>query len=132
MPARTFVHSHRVTYSSCTVGDHIYYSRYLDLLEEARGEFFRELGKPLLKLHAEGIEFPVRECQIRYEAPARYDDVIRIELWVKFGFAIRNDLGSLIAEGRTDHVGVNLEQKPKRMPRPLFQLLGPFAPVASE
>ncbi len=137
MPSRKFVHRHRITYSSCTVGNHVYYARYLDLLEEARGEFFRELGEPLLKLHAEGVEFPVRECRIRYEAPARYDEVLAIELWlthldrlwVKFGFAIRNDKGELIAEGQTDHVCVDSDQKPKRMGRPLLDLLGTYAPT---
>jgi len=28
-----FVHTHRVTYAECTVGNHIYHARYLDLLE---------------------------------------------------------------------------------------------------
>ena len=39
-----FRHTHRVTYAECTVGDHVYHSRYLDLLEAARGEFMRSLG----------------------------------------------------------------------------------------
>ena len=42
--AEPFRYPHRVTYAECTVGDHIYHSRYLDLLEAARGEFMRSLG----------------------------------------------------------------------------------------
>ena len=49
MNGPTFVHRHRVTYSECTVGDHIYHSRYLDLLEAARGEFMRHAGQPVAK-----------------------------------------------------------------------------------
>src|SRR5580698_381569 len=80
MAATVFQHEHRVTYAECTAGNHIYYSRYLDLLEAARGEFFRHLGAPLLKLQQQEIIFPVIECRVRYLAPARYDDVLAIEV----------------------------------------------------
>ena len=36
-----FRHPHRVSYAECTVGNHVYHSRYLDWLEAARGEFIR-------------------------------------------------------------------------------------------
>ena len=51
-----FRYTHRVTYAECTVGNHIYHSRYLDLLEAARGEFIRSLGRPVLELQ-EAIDF---------------------------------------------------------------------------
>jgi acyl-CoA thioesterase FadM len=34
--AEVFQHHLRVTASDCTVGNHVYYSRYLDWLEAAR------------------------------------------------------------------------------------------------
>lgn len=40
MSHQVFVWNRRVTYADCTVGNHVYYSRYPDFLEEARGEFF--------------------------------------------------------------------------------------------
>src|SRR3954462_12913758 len=76
-----FRYIYRVVYADCTVGNHIYYSRYLDILEAARGEFFRELNVPLLKLQAQDTIFPVVECHLRYKSPARYDDALTIELW---------------------------------------------------
>src|SRR5882672_2168637 len=102
-----FRHTHRVTYAECTVGNHIYYSRYLDLLEEARGELFRSLGIPLRELQESGTLFPVTECQVRYKAPARYDDVLSIEVSlhelsrVRLGFSCRivKEDGTLILEG---------------------------------
>ena len=45
-----FRYTHRVTYAECTVGDHIYHSRYLDLLEAARGEFMRASGWTVLQI----------------------------------------------------------------------------------
>ena len=56
--AELFRHAHRVTYAECTVGDHIYHSRYLDLLEAARGEFMRALGTPVLALLEADYIFP--------------------------------------------------------------------------
>jgi acyl-CoA thioester hydrolase len=134
MPPTPFIHRRRITYSECTIGNHVYYSRYLDLLEEARGEFFRSIGWPLLKLRGEGITFPVRECRLRYEAPARYDDVIAIELWIieldrlwlKFGFAICGAKEELLVAGQTDHICASTDEKPKRMPKEVLAALRPF------
>ncbi|HEX4263241.1 MAG TPA: thioesterase family protein [Verrucomicrobiae bacterium] len=122
--ARIFRHVYRVVYADCTLGNHIYYSRYLDLLEAARGEFFRHLGLPLLKLQEQDIIFPVVECHLRYKSPARYDEVLTIELWttlvqgvrLNFGFRILKDEKILILEGETFHVCTGLNEKPKRLP----------------
>lgn len=138
MSSSSFVHRHRITYAECTTGNHVYYSRYLDMLEAARGEFFRSLGWPLFKLQGEGIAFPVRECQVRYEAPARYDDIVAIELrvaeldrlWLKFDFAIRNETGALLVTGHTDHYCAATDEKPRRMPRELWAILNEAGPGA--
>lgn len=132
MSAAPFRHPHRVTYADCTLANHIYYARYLDLLEAARGEFLRALGHPLLTLQTEGILFPVIEAQLRYKAPARYDDVIEIELWpslaerVRLNFSARITRpadGKLILEAETLHVCTSLADKPQRLPEPLASRL---------
>ncbi len=118
-----FIHSHRVTYAECTVGNHIYYSRYLDLLEEARGELFRSLRIPLKELQERGILFPVIEARLLYRAPARYDDLleiqfVKIELTgarLNFGCVISCG-GKTLVEAETFHVCANLSEKPQRIP----------------
>lgn len=125
--AKVFRHSYRVTYADCTMGNHVYYARYLDILEAARGEFFRHLGVPLLQLQADDAIFPVVECHLRYKSPARYDDVLAIELWpalvqgarLNFGFRILKEDKSVILEGETFHVCTGLNEKPKRIPEAL-------------
>jgi len=129
-----FRHIYRVVYADCTVGNHIYYSRYLDILEAARGEFFRELGVTLLELQAQDVIFPVAECHLRYKSPARYDEVLTIELWttlvqgarVNFGFRILREEKVLILEGETFHVCTGLNEKPKRVPEELAATLKNF------
>ena len=113
------------------MGDHIYYARYLDLLEKARNELFRESGKTLLAWQQEGIIFPVIECHLRYRSPARYDDLLSIELWitqlqgVRITFACRilNQLNELVLEGGTAHVCTGHDQKLRRLPPALKELL---------
>jgi acyl-CoA thioester hydrolase len=134
MTELTYRHTHRVTYAECTVGNHVYYARYLDLLETARGEFFRHLSTPLLELQNQDLIFPVIECRLRYKAPARYDDVLTIELWLtgiervrlNFAYRITNQSGTRILEGETHHVSTGLEEKLKRLPEELISKLEPY------
>jgi acyl-CoA thioester hydrolase len=137
--AAVFQHQHRVTYGECTVGNHVYYSRYLDMLEEARGEFFRHVGFALLELQEEGTVFPVLNVQIAYKGMARYDDRLTIEIRVNemsgvrlnFGFRILNMAGNLLADGETRHVCAGINERPKRLPKDLIKKLEPFLPSAT-
>ena len=129
--ASIFRYSHRVTYAECTVGNHVYHARYLDLLEAARGEFFRGLGFLLLSLQEQDTVFPVIECQLRYKAPARYDDQLEIYVWVAelagvrlgFSYRILNREEQLLVEGTTRHVCTGTAGKPKRLPKDLVEAL---------
>ncbi|HEV2329398.1 MAG TPA: thioesterase family protein [Verrucomicrobiae bacterium] len=126
-----FVHTHRVTYAECTVGNHIYHARYLDLLEAARGEFLRSLGTTVLHWQNHDAIFPLVEARLRYRYPARYDDVLHIEVWptlvdrvrVNFGHRILNQNGRLILEAETFHACTGLDEKPRRLPAELTEKL---------
>ena len=67
MTVGIFRHTHRVTYAECTVGNHVYHSRYLDLLEAARGEFIRSLGPTVLHWQEKDVIFPVIEARLRFQ-----------------------------------------------------------------
>ncbi len=134
MSAGIFRHTHRVTYAECTVGNHIYHSRYLDLLEAARGEFIRSLGPTVLHWQEKDVIFPVIEARLRFKSPARYDDLLAIEVWptliervrLNFGHRITNQDGKLILEAETFHACTGTDEKPKRMPEELAENLKPF------
>lgn len=138
MSANIFIHPHRVTYADCTVGNHVYYARHLDILEAARGEFFRSLGSTLLKWQDAGFMFPVVEAHLRYKALARYDDLLQIEVWVtaaervrlNFAYRVTNQAGALILEGETWHVCMNLEEKMKRLPEEFVAAVKPHLRLA--
>jgi acyl-CoA thioester hydrolase len=134
MTAPIFRHRHRVTYAEITAGNHIYYARYLDLLEAARGEFFRSLGMTLGQWQERDAIFPVVECRVRYKSPARYDDRLTVETWLttaekvrlNFSYRIVNEAGVVILEAETRHVCASLAEKPKRLPEELRERLQPY------
>ncbi len=132
--AEPFRYQHRVTYAECTVGDHIYHSRYLDLLEAARGEFMRTAGWTVLQWQERDCIFPVIEARLRYKFPARYDDVLTIEVWptlmervrLNFGHRVLNQNGKLILEAETFHACTTRADKPRRLPEELAAALAPL------
>lgn len=134
MSGSIFRHEQRVSYSLCTIGNHVYYSRYLDILEVARGEFFRHLGLPFLQWQEREIAFPVVECQLRYKGAARYDDVLTVEVWLteaerirlNFAYRILNQDGRTLVEGTTQHICASLHDKPTRLPEELRVALQPY------
>ncbi len=135
-----FRYQHRVTYAECTVGNHIYHSRYLDLLEAARGEFMRSLGKTVQELQDADYIFPVIEARLRYRRPARYDDLLTIEVWLtraigvrlNFSHRVLDAAGNVLLEGETFHCCTGRDDKPKRLPMELAGKLTPFfAPAAA-
>jgi acyl-CoA thioester hydrolase len=132
--AETFRCTHRVTYAECTVGDHIYHSRYLDVLEAARGEFMRSLGTTVLELQEQDFIFPVIEARLRYKFPARYDDLLTVEVRLtlvervrlNFGHRVTNQRGKLILEAETFHACTSRDEKPKRMAQDFVEKLKPY------
>src|SRR3954471_22990615 len=138
MPDQSFHYSHRVTYSDCTAGNHVYYGRYLEMIEAARGEFFRHLGAPLGQWQDKDTIFPVVECRLRYLAPARYDEMLQIQVWISaaqrvrlnFGYRISKDTRTIL-QGETFHVCTGMDEKPKRLPEELLMLLKPHVHEAT-
>lgn len=134
MSASPFHWRHRVTYAECTVGNHVYYARYLDMLEEARGEFLRHVGQPLARLQESDVILPVIEARLKYRGAARYDDALTLELAVaelskvriEFSHRILHESGRLLVEGSTVHACTSLDEKPKRIPQELATALSPF------
>ena len=131
MSATVFRHTHRVTYAECAPGDHVYYARYLDLLEAARGEFLRARGATFRQWQEQDTIFPVVECHLRYLAPAPYDDVLTVEVRIvaaekvrlNFGYRIINQSNAPVLEAETHHVCTGLNGKPKRLPEELHAQL---------
>jgi acyl-CoA thioester hydrolase len=132
-PSRIFTCTLRVSYAHCTLGNHVYYARYLDMLEFARGEFFRHLGHTCLALQEQDVVFQITECGLKYLKPARYDDELQVRITLaevrkvrlRFLYQIFRGNDHLL-DGWTVAVCAGLDERPKRIPAELAEAFAPF------
>src|SRR3712207_5575615 len=69
----------RVRYAETDQMGVVYHANYLVWCEIGRVEFIRALGTSYASLERSGVTLAVAEASVRYHAPARYDDLVRIE-----------------------------------------------------
>jgi len=110
---------------------------YLRFFEQGRAEWIRQRGRSYKQIEDEGFRLPVVEAHLSYRLPARYDDILSIEVavedvraaTVQFKYQIvRAGDGSLLCEGWTRHACLGSDGKPKRFPDHLVALLRPDTP----
>ena len=73
----------RVRWSDCDPAGVLFYGHYFAYFEEALGQFIRARGLTWNQfMHEHGLFFPRVEAQVRYLAPAAYDDDVRVTVRV--------------------------------------------------
>ena len=74
-----FEHRMRVYWEDTDAGGVVFYANYLKFFERARTEWLRALGVGQQALRdATGAIFVVTDTTVRYRAPARLDDELRV------------------------------------------------------
>ena len=110
----------------------VYHAEYLVWCEVGRTDFIRALGLPYAELEKRGTALAVAEATIRYHAPARYDNLIRVETRlvevrsraITFEYLIRNaETGERLATARTLLVSLDSHGKPVPMPAEVRALM---------
>jgi acyl-CoA thioester hydrolase len=121
----------RVIYGDTDQMGVVYYGNYLRYFEAGRNEFIRAKGLRYRDFEAQhGLVLPVVEAQVSYRMPARYDDLLSVEISLvearrasaRFGYRILRD-GELLVTGYTVHACVDREGKVQRLPRELLDRL---------
>ena len=121
----------RVRYGETDQMGFCYYGNYAQFLEVARVELLRSKGITYKTLESEGILLPVRAFSIKYIAPSRYDDLLRIETEIikiqssriEFSYVIRDQNSTLIATANTELVFVDSQtMKPTKAPSKISNL----------
>jgi acyl-CoA thioester hydrolase len=116
-----FVHRLRVRYSECDPQGVVFNANYVTYFDIALTELWREAIGPYAEMIAAGADMVVAEAQVRYRAPAGFDDILDIavvptrlgntgmttEMEVR-----RGDV--LVAEGQMRHVFVEAGSGAKR------------------
>jgi acyl-CoA thioester hydrolase len=94
-----------------------YYGNYAEFLEVGRVEALRSKGITYRELEEIGIMLPVLEFNIKYLAPAKYDDLLRILTNITqlkgtrlfFEYEIYNERNQKLVDASTTLVFVNSE-----------------------
>ena len=77
--ASPFSHKLRVYWEDTDAGGVVFYANYLKFFERARTEWLRHLGVAQQALRERtGALFVVTDTRVRYRAPARLDDELRL------------------------------------------------------
>ena len=115
----------RVDYSETDQQGVVYHARYLVWLDVARTEHLRTTGTSYRELEGLGLRLMVTDASLRYRAPARYDDPIRVRTWVRevasrrvtFGYAVEHDgTGQLLVTAQTALVVLDINSTFARLP----------------
>jgi len=122
----------RVRYAETDRMGIVYYANFLVWCEVGRVEFMRALGGSYADLEAQGYGLAVAEASVRYLAPARFDDSVRIETTlvgvrsraVTFDYVISNAVsGVRLATAHTALVSIDASGRPTALPAEFRALL---------
>lgn len=125
----------RVRYADTDQMGYMYYGNYARLYEIGRVEALRSIGFLYKEMEDSGIMMPVYDNYSRYFQPARYDDLLIIEVTIAempqaraiFQYEIRNQENILLNKGQTTLVFINrATNRPTRAPQSLLDLLLPY------
>ena len=129
-----FTHELRVRYGECDAQRIVFNANFLAYVDVVLTEIWRESMGSFDALLATGVDTVVGEANLRFRAPARFDDVLRIEagfdglgttstvlkLWFR-----RDDV--LICDADIRYVFIDLETLEKKaIPEAVRTGLGPF------
>ena len=113
----------RVRYAETDRMGLLHHANYLVYFEQARTELLRTRGVAYKDLEDRGFFLVIAKVEIKYRAPAHYDDVLMIRTTVTRTTPVRLEHryevfrdGSLICEGSTTLACVDREGKLQPMP----------------
>jgi acyl-CoA thioester hydrolase len=123
----------RVRYGETDRMGVVYHAEYLVWCEMGRTEYIRSRGMSYAEMERRGVPLVVARAGIRYHAPARYDDMIRVSTVLSelgsrgltFEYLITNaDSGQRLASASTTLVALDATGKAVTIPLDIRTLLG--------
>lgn len=123
----------RVRYGETDRMGVVYHAEYLAWCEMGRTEYIRSRGMSYAEMERRGTPLVVAQATVRYHAPARYDDMIRVSTVLSelgsrgltFDYLITNaDSGQRLASASTTLVALDATGKAVTIPPDIRTLLG--------
>ncbi len=116
----------RVRYPEVDAMGYLHHSRYLQYFEMGRVELLRSLGHSYADLEKAGVFFVVVKAEVRYKAPAKYDDELTLttklvkQTHVRYDHVYELKRGTtVLAEGATTIACVDREGQLTQIPESL-------------
>ncbi len=118
----------RVRYAETDQMGVVYHANYLVWCDMGRTEHIRALGGSYRDLEQTGVRLAVTEASLRYHAPARYDDRVRVRTTVAdvgsrsvtFSYELQHvDTGTRLATATTTLVSLDERGVVTRLPSSL-------------
>lgn len=122
----------RVRYGETDQMGYCYYGNYAQYFEVGRVEAMRDLGMSYKDIENKGFMLPVSTFNVKYKAPALYDDLLRVTTKIVdlkgvrlyFEYEIRNEENRLLVTAETVLVFVDKNtMKPVLPPQDFVTLL---------
>ncbi len=110
----------------------VHHANYFRWFEMGRVEYLRQADVYLLDLMADGIVFPITHVDCKYQASAKFDDIILIETFLEeltpvkmiFTYKVfRREGKILLASGSTQSVFTDNQGKIIRLPKKYYEKL---------
>ncbi|MFN3413763.1 MAG: acyl-CoA thioesterase [Thermoanaerobaculum sp.] len=129
---KSFAVTLRVRYAETDQMGVAHHAVYPVWFELARSELARAQGVPYASWEQRGFFLVVTEVRCRYLKPARYDQLVTVDVAVAslksrgviFSYRVKDERGQLLAEGETHHVLVSQKDgRPTAFPSDLAQAL---------
>jgi acyl-CoA thioester hydrolase len=126
----------RVRYAETDQMGIAHHAHFVVWLEDARTAHFRTSGVSYRDLEAQGLLLVVVEVQVRYRIPAKYDDLLRVDCWVResnrrriiFGYAVRRPADdALLATAQTSLIALDSKRVLASLPQKVLDHLAPVA-----
>ena len=127
--------SSRVRYAETDQMGVVYYGNYPQYFEIGRVEALRSLNLSYKEMEEQGIILPVLKLEVKYVAPATYDDLLEIRTEIRempstritFHHEIRNEAGKLLTIGMVQLVFVDRKpNRPTTAPQYFLDKIKPF------
>ena len=117
----------RTRYAECDAMGYLHHSKYWEYFEIVRTDLLRQQGFRYRDLEEQGVLFVVYKAACKYIKPIRYDDLVRVTVFVERTTRARVDHSYQIHLGNTLHceatstlVCVGRDGKPRLMPDSLW------------
>lgn len=122
----------RVRYAETDAMGIVHHATYPVWMELGRSDFLRELGQSYAEWEARGVRLVVNEIRVRFRAPARYDELVKVRTRlaeagrrrIVFHYDIERE-GTLLAEGESVHLVAGSDGRARVLPEDLLALVQP-------